>query len=232
MKILILEGLHGDNKGKKMQWRLKRTDLKIGDTVVLDCHDWKIIKVIREKNIFNEMCKTEYAKMIKKLMNDSLIKKITKEVKKVRPYFETKVVKVKRNRKEYDQKHYLKNRENIIERVRRYQKNNRKNYLDYNKKYYQEMKEDVLNTLSGGNPHCIKCGCNDIRLLEINHKNGGGNQECRKGEKIINIYWEIYKGRRNIDDLEILCRVCNARHYLELKYGELPYKIIYNKGGE
>ena len=49
MKILILENLHGNNKGKKMQWRLKRTNLKVGDTVILDCHDWKIIKVIGEK---------------------------------------------------------------------------------------------------------------------------------------------------------------------------------------
>ena len=49
MKILILEGLHGNNKGIKMQWRLKRTNLKVGDMVVLNCKDWEIIKVIGEK---------------------------------------------------------------------------------------------------------------------------------------------------------------------------------------
>ena len=49
MKLLILEGLHGNNKGKRMQWRLKRTNLKVGDRVVLDCHDWKIIKIVKQK---------------------------------------------------------------------------------------------------------------------------------------------------------------------------------------
>jgi hypothetical protein len=29
-------------------------------------------------------------------------------------------------------------------------------------------------------PTCVSCGCSDIRLLEINHKNGGGRQECKK----------------------------------------------------
>ena len=149
MKILILEGLHGNNKGKKCQWRLKQTNLKVGDTVVLNCHDWKIIKVIKPgakkflginlnmfpkgtviseystgfgnnefykyiermkfKDMnFNDMCEREHLKMFKKLVNDPLIKKIIKkchkfanigkEVKKVRPYFETKVVKVKKKK--------------------------------------------------------------------------------------------------------------------------------------
>lgn len=49
-------------------------------------------------NSFNEICKTEYAKTINKLMNDPLIKKILKEVKKMRPYLETKVVKVRKKK--------------------------------------------------------------------------------------------------------------------------------------
>ena len=144
-----------------------------------------------------------------------------------RPYFEMKVVKVKK--KEYDKKYYQENRERIIERVKKYNQNNKEQRDNYNKYYYRKLKNKVLNILSNNNPHWVRCGCDDIRLLEINHKNGGGNQECRKGEKITNIYYEIYKGRRGMDDLEILCRVCNAWHYLELKYGGLPYKIIYNE---
>jgi hypothetical protein len=37
----------------------------------------------------------------------------------------------------------------------------------------------LLNIISNNNPYCIRCGCDDIRLLEINHKNGGGNQELQ-----------------------------------------------------
>lgn len=50
---------------------------------------------------FDEMCKSDFKKMMKKLEADPLIKKIIKEceekeVKKVRPYFEVKVVKVEK----------------------------------------------------------------------------------------------------------------------------------------
>ena len=158
MKILILEGLHGNNKGKKCQWRLKRTNLKVGDTVVLNCHDWKIIKVIGEKkrNVFprgiviseystgfidNKYYKAikEWAKIYDKEKMERIgkilivknietggcrkvkaneidcfnpnvgdhinhyeiiVKIINKEVKKVRPYFEMEVVKVKKEKKE------------------------------------------------------------------------------------------------------------------------------------
>jgi len=34
--------------------------------------------------------------------------------------------------------------------------------------------------------------------------------------------------KRDTKDLEVTCKVCNAKHYLELKYGKLPYQIIYN----
>jgi len=63
--------------------------------------DWiKNTKKKKKVSSFNEICKTEYAKTIKKLMDDSLIKNmLIKEVKKVsRPYLETKVVKVKKCR--------------------------------------------------------------------------------------------------------------------------------------
>ena len=75
-------------------------------------------------NDFDEMCEMSYNKMIKKLMKDPLIKKIAKElnekeVKRMK-YFDVKVVKVKRNRKEHDKKYYQEHREHIIERVKKY----------------------------------------------------------------------------------------------------------------
>ena len=87
----------------------------------------------------------------------------------------------------------------------------------------------VLNIISNGNPICNRCGCSDTRLLEINHINGGGSQENKHGSGVTNFLNDIYNGKRKTDDLEILCRVCNARHYLELKYGKLPYKIIFKE---
>lgn len=89
------------------------------------------------------------------------------------------------------------------------------------------FRKTILNILSKNNPICVSCGCDKQELLEINHKNGGGTKEVQRGKKGVKFYWDIYMGRRKTDDLEILCRVCNAKHYLELKYGKLPYRITY-----
>lgn len=77
---------------------------------------------------------------------------------------------------------------------------------------------------------CNKCGCDDLRLLEINHIKGGGRKEQKMYGGGEGIYNKIIQGERPTDDLELLCRICNAHHYLELKYGKLPFGIIYNKG--
>jgi len=76
---------------------------------------------------------------------------------------------------------------------------------------------------------CVRCGCLDIRFLEINHKIGGGNKEAKKkggaGQIIIQ---DIISGRRKTDDLELLCRPCNHIHYLELKFKEkIPLKVVW-----
>ena len=157
------------------------------------------------------------------------------------------------NVKEYRKKYYIKNREKILERKKQlykenpeyskqYYKNNiekkrksnkqwlkknREYHKEYCKKYGEKTRIMVLNIISGGNPHCVRCGCNDIRLLEINHKNGGGTQEYNNGTRLF--YRNIRNGKRKIDDLELLCKVCNAYHALELKFGKLPYKIIYGE---
>lgn len=72
---------------------------------------------------------------------------------------------------------------------------------------------------------CVKCGCDRPELLEINHKDGGGGKEHRAaGNKF---YRQIANMMRAVDDLELLCRPCNAVHYLETKHGPLPFKIVW-----
>lgn len=76
--------------------------------------------------------------------------------------------------------------------------------------------------------HCERCGCDDIRLLEINHKNGGGSRQDPNRGKLLR---DIIQNRRSVDDLELLCRPCNALHYLEMKYGPLPMlKVVWTGG--
>ena len=82
-----------------------------------------------------------------------------------------------------------------------------------------------MKVIGGGKVQCVRCGCNDQRLLEINHKTGGGGKEM-KGKSHA-FYISIARLKRKTDDLELLCRVCNAQHYLEMKYGELPFLVVW-----
>jgi hypothetical protein len=91
------------------------------------------------------------------------------------------------------------------------------------------IRKVIFNIISNNNPVCENCGCDDLRLLEINHKHGGGTKESQKGKNSNRFYLDIYKGRRKTDDLNLLCKVCNALHYLELKNGKLPFVIQWNK---
>jgi len=81
-------------------------------------------------------------------------------------------------------------------------------------------------------PSCVRCGCNDPRFLEINHKNGGGAREVRKANSRSNasnrFYYDIASGVRSTDDLELLCKPCNAIHALEMRFGPLPMHVIWS----
>lgn len=83
----------------------------------------------------------------------------------------------------------------------------------------------ALTKVGKGILKCSNCKCDNHNLLEINHINGGGRKEGLFGKKMVDA---IISGRRDTDDLNLLCRVCNTLHYVELKYGKLPYKILWS----
>lgn len=77
-------------------------------------------------------------------------------------------------------------------------------------------------------PKCVRCGCNDIRLLEINHKFGGGQKDRKNTKGTWYFHMDIINKKVDVSQYEILCRPCNAIHYLEMKYGNLPIKVVWN----
>ncbi len=79
------------------------------------------------------------------------------------------------------------------------------------RKYRWILKQRVFEMLGGC--FCVKCKITDIRILTINHKNGGGRKEreSRKG-----LLLDILKGRRKIDDLEVRCQNCNILYEYEV----------------
>jgi hypothetical protein len=108
---------------------------------------------------------------------------------------------------------------------------NKVDYRSYMARYmrnnYGRLRIGALQTVSQLQvPHCANCGCDFLPLLQINHKNGGGRRE--KQQYVTNriFYRAIIKGRRQITDLNVLCDVCNAVHYAQLKYGK-RYQVTY-----
>ena len=88
-------------------------------------------------------------------------------------------------------------------------------------------RKSALLLVGNGNVKCENCGCDDVRFLEINHKNGNGNKELQKGKMSNKFYWDITMLRRKTNDLNILCKVCNNLYALEMKYGKTTYRVIY-----
>lgn len=103
----------------------------------------------------------------------------------------------------------------------------RKTKPGYATEISRSYRKIALRVISNGEVCCVRCGCDDERLLEINHKEGGGGKELKGASN--KFYREIARLKRSVDDLEILCRVCNAHHFLEIKFGLLPFVVEWKK---
>ncbi len=108
------------------------------------------------------------------------------------------------------------------ERMREY----RKIHPEYNpnkRDYKKRLRERVIEILGG--PICVNCGCNKKEILEINHIKGNGRQELKKYQNYHAFFRAIINQKVNKSDYDILCCVCNAKHYVENKLGIKGYKI-------
>lgn len=136
--------------------------------------------------------------------------------------------------------YYYRHRERCIEKGGEYRLLNkdkvRQQSLNYRSKNVEKVRQTKSATYKKARlkafqkvakfdtPKCVYCGCDDMRLLEINHKNGGGRQEELK-PLYHSIVYAITTGHRSIADLEIVCRPHNAWHFLKLKYGDLANRF-------
>jgi len=144
-------------------------------------------------------------------------------------YYKKNKEKLNRKGKEY----YQNNSEAVIQRTTRYHfehKEWRKKYYD---EYYQKIRLGVLARIDP-DMKCAMCGCDDTRFLEVNHIKGGGRKE-QKGFKdedhasSQNIIMLIHKGKRDVEDLNLLCRICNSIDHLERVYGKTGLRVIWDK---
>lgn len=80
-----------------------------------------------------------------------------------------------------------------------------------------------------GGVFCANCGCDKVEILEINHKDGGGQRQTKeRGHRGPQpIYREIIKMTNPTEKYNVLCRICNAHHFVETILGIIGHKIIW-----
>ena len=149
--------------------------------------------------------------------------------------------------REYSEKYYADNKERILKRnkalylkkrstpeglkkhreqsllnTKRYREKHRERVNASMRKTHMNRKKRMFEKLGGA--FCVRCGCDELIFLEINHKNGGGCREFKENKASLSS--KILSGERKTDDLECLCRVCNALDFLERKNKEASKRFV------
>src|SRR3990172_5788234 len=89
----------------------------------------------------------------------------------------------------------------------------------YDKRKYRRQRQELILRLCG---LCTRCGLDDIRCLQIDHRNGGGHKERKE------YGWEYFKFLYRLSDEElgaryqILCANCHAIKTYEHYTSETP----------
>lgn len=88
----------------------------------------------------------------------------------------------------------------------------------YHATEYKRLKAKLVQ-LFGSN--CVYCGCADLRVLELNHKNAGGSIDRRENTNQQKIIRAILRNERDSKDFELTCKLCNVLHYIRFKMPEV-----------
>ncbi|MCP9492906.1 MAG: hypothetical protein MSG64_00465 [Pyrinomonadaceae bacterium MAG19_C2-C3] len=89
---------------------------------------------------------------------------------------------------------------------------------------HRRLREKAIEILGG--KQCAKCGCDEYSLLEINHIKGGGQAE-QKLKSPRQLCRDIIKANVDRSEYNVLCRVCNALHYVEDILGVKGHQVIW-----
>src|ERR1017187_3575099 len=75
--------------------------------------------------------------------------------------------------------------------------------IPYGREWRRDRRRKAVAILGG---KCVRCGFDDDRALQIDHRHGGGNQE-RKAKGILSSVNRVLVG--DYGDLQLLCANCN-----------------------
>ncbi len=89
---------------------------------------------------------------------------------------------------------------------------------------HKRVREKAMERLGG--KKCSNCGCDDFLVLEINHINGGGRKALKEKQNR-QLYRDIMNDKVNLSEYNVLCRICNALHYVEEILGVKGHQVLW-----
>ncbi len=108
-----------------------------------------------------------------------------------------------------------------MESVEERRARNTRNTRNYRARHPQRIKESRTKIYINrkrrsfemlGGAFCCECGCDELSFLEINHIGGGGAKEWKSRRAAL--HDDLLSGKRSVEGLNVLCRVCNAIEFL------------------
>ncbi|CAN5336168.1 hypothetical protein BH10ACI3_BH10ACI3_19420 [soil metagenome] len=137
----------------------------------------------------------------------------------------------KHTRYNQSEKGKLKHREYMRDYMREWRKL-RKESSEFNpeeerrkwREQHRQVRERAIEKLGGR--RCAECGCDELRILEINHVHGGGRQEL-KATQNRQFYRAIVNDKVDLSAYNVLCRVCNALHYVRDVLGINGHDVVW-----
>ena len=87
---------------------------------------------------------------------------------------------------------------------------------------HKKVREKAMEKLGG--KQCVNCGCDEFSILEINHIKGGGRKALKQIQNR-QLYRQIVNDKVDLSEYNVLCRVCNALHYVQDILGIKGHKI-------
>lgn len=89
---------------------------------------------------------------------------------------------------------------------------------------HQIVRERAMEQLGG--KKCWNCGCDEFSILEINHIHGGGRQALKSTQNR-KLYRLIANDKIDLSEYNVLCRICNALHYVEDVLGIKGHQVMW-----
>jgi RNase P subunit RPR2 len=90
----------------------------------------------------------------------------------------------------------------------KYRSENTEHLAEIARKSKLKLKREVLSHYSEGKIVCAKCGYSDVRALGLDHINGRGSEQRKKGF-VGNGYYSWLKKNGFPPGLQVLCMNCN-----------------------